>query len=76
MVLCALFLRTTLPTLNVLQVLGFELHVTFLPVFEQSEVQSGRATRLKRQPFSESMRQGHHTGKSSMWVGIYESAQV
>ena len=69
MVLCELFLCTTLPILKVLRKLVFELRL--LPCLtNQRPSLVTMATRLKRQPFSKSTGYGLRGGISSMWAGI------
>ena len=69
MVLCELFLCTTLPILKVLRKLVFELRL--LPCLtNQRPSLVTMATRLKRQPFSKSTGHGFRGGISSMWAGI------
>ena len=69
MVLCELFLCTTLPSLKVLRKLVFELRL--LPCLtNQRPSLVTMATRLKRQPFSKSTGHGLRGGISSMWAGI------
>ena len=69
MVLCKLFLCTTLPSLKVLRKLVFEL--CLLPCLtNQRPSLVTMATRLKRQPFSKSTGHGLRGGISSMWAGI------
>ena len=77
MVLCELFLSTTLPILKVLQKLVFELRL--LPCLtnqKPSLVTMATRLKLKRQPFSKSTGHGLRGGISSMWAGIQESAQI
>ena len=69
MVLCELFLCTTLPSLKVLRKLVFELRL-LLCLTNQRPSLVTMATRLKRQPFSKSTGHGLRGGISSMWAGI------
>ena len=69
MVLCQLFLCTTLPILKVLRKLIFDLRL--LPCLtNQRPSLVTTATRLKRQPFSKSTGHGLRGGTLSMWAGI------